>query len=283
MTQPRISHGKSSLPLSVGRYRLTEAHYSADQSVGRHEHAFPSWTLLLSGSFEETFSGSALVCLPGMVLSKPSSADHSNRYGSAGAHCLLIECREVGPPASQLTPDLFLTPRSFRDGVFPTIAGNIYREFIGRDRRNTLSLEGLLVELATATARRLKPYRASSKVWLNHVRDRLETEFRSPPSLTELAADHDVHPAYLCQQFRAVFGFSVGEFTRQTRFEWARACLKMSDSPLSEIACVAGYSDQSHFSRDFMRREATSPRRFRLAQSAWLRRVGYLQRTSRQS
>src|SRR5438046_10560073 len=91
MTPPLVSHGRSGQPLTVGPYRLTEARYAPDQQLPRHEHAFPSWTLLLAGSFEEVFSREALVCTAGGVLTKPSTDDHSNRYGPMSELLLCVE------------------------------------------------------------------------------------------------------------------------------------------------------------------------------------------------
>jgi len=261
MTKLLVSHGRSGQPLTVGPYRLTEARYAPDQQLPRHEHAFPSWTLLLTGSFEEVFSRDTLVCTAGSVLTKPSTADHSNRYGPAGAHCLLIEaCSSTLGIA-----DLFAEPRILSAGVIPVIAQRIHREFRSEDSLGGLMLEALLVELTTASARvSSSASRLSRKHWLNSVRDQLEENFRCPPSLSELAAIHGVHPVYLCQEFRAAFGVNVGEFVRAVRFEWARACLVSGDRSIADVALAAGFSDQAHFSRDFKRRVGMSPRRYRI-------------------
>src|SRR2546423_7960183 len=137
MTQPLVSHGRSGQPLTVGPYRLTEARYAPDQELPRHEHAFPSWTLLLAGSFEEVFSRETLVCTTGSVLTKPSTADHSNRYGPAGAHCLLIEaCNSAAG-----VPDVFGEPRICSAGIVPAVAHTIHRAFRSQD-----SLSGIVLE-----------------------------------------------------------------------------------------------------------------------------------------
>lgn len=262
MTQLLVSHGRSGQPVTIGAYRLTEARYAPNQQLPRHEHAFPSWTLLLAGSFEEVFSRETLVCTSGSVLSKPSTADHSNRYGPFGAHCLLIESRGADAGAS----DIFAVPRIVSDGVVPAVARRIHGEFHSKDTLGGFMLEGLLIELITASTRLSSPARRlSRKRWLNSVRDQLEEDFRTPPSLAELAASRDVHPVYLCQEFRAAFGVNVGEFVRTVRFEWARTCLATGDRPIADVALAAGFSDQAHFSRDFKRRMGMSPRLYRIS------------------
>src|SRR2546428_3777737 len=113
MTQPRVSHGHSSRMVTVGSYRLTEACYARDQRVARHEHAFPSWTFVLSGSFQEAFTRETHTCTAGSVLTKPSTADHSNHYGTSGAHCLIIEILSSEAAGRELTSQLFTEPRVF--------------------------------------------------------------------------------------------------------------------------------------------------------------------------
>jgi AraC-like DNA-binding protein/quercetin dioxygenase-like cupin family protein len=263
MTQPKVSHGNSRRVVTVGSYRLTRASYSPDQTVARHEHAFPSWTLVLSGSFEESFTHETHTCAAGSVLAKPSTADHSNRYGSSGAHCLIIEMLSA-EAARDVAAGVFVAPTIFGGGLVPHLARKIEYELAANDRLTTLSLEELLIELSLASARLLKSdRRPSAKRWLNSVREQLEAEFRSPPSLGDLAAAHDLHPAYLCQAFRAAFGVSIGEYARTIRFEWARECLTRGTGSISDVALAAGFSDQAHFSRDFKARTGTSPRRYK--------------------
>ncbi|HET8714035.1 MAG TPA: AraC family transcriptional regulator [Gemmatimonadales bacterium] len=252
-----VSHGRTRRAITVGPYTVTEAVYAPGQRVSRHEHGWPSWTLVLAGGFEERFSRASVVAFAGAVLTKPATADHSNEYGPQGARCLLIGSRDSG------YGDLG-DPALHPAGLLPLLARRIHTELGEADSPiGRFSLEGILIELALATVRS-RPERAFGRAsWLDDVRDQLEAEFRSPPSLTELAHSRGVNPAYLCQAFRAAFGTSMGEFARRVRFEWARAALRTSDAPLSDIALSAGYSDQTHFSHDFRKRTGISPRHYR--------------------
>jgi AraC family transcriptional regulator len=237
---------------------MTEAVYAPRQRVGRHEHGWPSWTLVLEGDFEERFSGATVIAVPGVVVTKPATADHSNVYGPEGARCLLIETRDGDD-------DRFGAPSLHATGVVPTLARRVQAEVSDAACRIArFSLEGHLIELGAATGRAQRARRAVGRTaWLNGVRDQLEAEFRTPPSLAELARARGVHPAYLCQAFRAAFGTSVGEFLRRVRFEWAREALRAGSASLADIAFAAGFSDQAHFSRDFRKRAGISPRHFR--------------------
>lgn len=267
MTTTRVSHGRPAGAITLGPYTITEAFYSPNQRVPLHAHAFSSWTLLLGGSFEEKFAGQDIVCSPGAVLTKSATADHSNIYGPEGARCLLIETRDA--PRESDTRRAFATPAVFSRGIVPALAQQIHKEFRAPDPVSRFSLEALLIELAGATDRSSKSvYAVGKKAWLNSVREQLEAEFRSPPSLANLARTHRVHPIYLCQAFRAVFGISVGQFVRTVRFEWARDSLRLGTASIADIALAAGFSDQAHLSRDFKRRAGISPHRFRVQKDA---------------
>lgn len=255
-----VSHGRTRRAITVGPYTVTEAVYAPRQRVSRHEHGWPSWTLVMEGSFEERFSHEGLVARPGAVLTKPATADHSNEYGPDGARCLLIGCRDAHHEG-------FGDPAVHAGGIVPALALRIH-EGLGAATCPTdrFALEGCLIELALATQRaRSAPLVAGRTAWLNNVRDQIEAEFRAPPSPGDLAHAFDLHPAYLCQAFRAAFGTTMGEFARRVRFEWARAALHSRDASLSDVALSAGYSDQAHFSRDFRNRAGLSPRQFRAA------------------
>ena len=266
MNEQRVSHGRPAAARTLGPYTVTEAYYAPNQKVPLHAHAWPSWTFVLSGIFEERFARRDAVCTPGSVLTKSATADHSNRYGPEGARCLLIETRDTDREIDMTTA--FETPTVFSDGIVPELARQIHEQFPSSDAISGFSIEALIIELAAATGRSSRTVRAvGSKAWLNSVRDQLEAEFRSPPSLGQLADSHRVHPVYLCQAFRRTFGITIGEFVRAVRFEWARDALRVGTGSIAEIAYAAGFSDQAHLSRDFRRNAGISPGRFR-AQNA---------------
>jgi AraC-like DNA-binding protein len=263
MTELKVSHGLAGPTLSICGWRLTEATYAPGQHVSRHEHALSSWTLVISGCVEETFTSDSFIYRAGSVLTKPAVADHANRYGAETARCFLIELPHDEDSIGRIRDTLFSIPRLFSGGLVPDLSRRIYHEFHRRDRAAAFALECLLLELRLASGRESSPRRISSRQWLNDIRDHLEAEFRNPPSLGELGRMHNLHPAYICQQFRMEFGQRLGDFVRDIRFAWAREAVASGSSSLSDIAFAAGFSDQAHLSRDFQRRLGISPRCFR--------------------
>jgi len=264
MIELKVSHGLAGRTLSVAGWRLTEATYAPGQHVPRHEHALSSWTFVISGNIEETFTADSFVYGAGSVLTKPAVADHANRYGAEQARCLLIEFPADADCVVGVRDNLFARPRLFYGGLVPDLARRIYQASAGRDRATAFSLECLLLELRLAGERESSPDRSRMcRQWLNDIRDHLEAEFRTPPSLAELSRIHNLHPAYICQQFKSAFGVTIGAFVRDIRFAWAREAVAGCSGSLSDISLAAGFSDQAHLSRDFQRRLGISPRRFR--------------------
>jgi len=93
------------------------------------------------------------------------------------------------------------------------------------------------------------------------VRDLLHARFAEHLTLDEIAQAVGIHPDRLCHGFRDRYGCSVGEYVRQLRIEFACRQLATSDAPLVEIALAAGFADQAHLSREYLRLAGATPSR----------------------
>jgi AraC-like DNA-binding protein len=82
-------------------------------------------------------------------------------------------------------------------------------------------------------------------------------------TVAELAADAGVHPVYFARVFRRAMGMPPSRFVVEARLERASARLLRSDATLSAIAHGAGYSDHSHFCRQFRRQFGITPSAYR--------------------
>lgn len=264
-----VTHGVRGRSLRLNGFVLTQAQYRPDLAIRRHDHVLPSWTYIASGALSETFSDRDEHCIAGMLLSKPASAAHANRYGPTGASCLLIEVADVECIQENGTQRIFDDVTVCAAGPGPGWARRIMQLLSG-PHPSPLLIESLLLSIAAELTRfrttRRRPV-TGNRPWLEVVRDRLTAEFRSPPSLATLAASVQVHPVYLCQAFRSAFGCSPGEFVRRQRVEHARAQLIHGDADISAIALSTGFSDQSHFTRQFRSSVGLPPAKFRAQRS----------------
>ena len=84
------------------------------------------------------------------------------------------------------------------------------------------------------------------------------------PNLTEISKDLNLHPAYLSRQFSKYFdNLTFSEHIRKLRIQKAIHLLHHTSHSLSEIAYLAGFADQSHFSRMFKNETGLKPSYFR--------------------
>jgi AraC-like DNA-binding protein len=69
---------------------------------------------------------------------------------------------------------------------------------------------------------------------------------------------------HFAQLFKRHTGFHPKAFSRVKRFQKAVKLMKNTRIPFSEIAFIAGYSDQAHFTRDFMELAGVTPSLYRV-------------------
>jgi AraC family transcriptional regulator len=72
-----------------------------------------------------------------------------------------------------------------------------------------------------------------------------------------------VHPVHLAQAFRKFYHCTIGDHVRSLRIDFACRQLTMTKLPLSEIALLAGFADQSHFTRTFKEALGLPPSQYR--------------------
>lgn len=93
--------------------------------------------------------------------------------------------------------------------------------------------------------------------------DVINRDLAGPLSVTRLAHDLNLSRSRFTHLFRAHVGLSPGRFVRNARLERAAALVRDSTFSIKEVMAAVGFSDPSHFARDFRRYHGVSPRRFR--------------------
>lgn len=94
---------------------------------------------------------------------------------------------------------------------------------------------------------------------IDYINMNLEKKF----TLQELSSIAYLHPNYLCRLFKTHFGISPMQYVYQKKMDYSRYLLLYTQIPISEIAFMIGYTDISHFSKDFKRYSHCSPSYFR--------------------
>jgi AraC-like DNA-binding protein len=68
----------------------------------------------------------------------------------------------------------------------------------------------------------------------------------------------------------------VGAYIRRLRMSWAAERLASTKKPISEIALEAGFTDQSHFTRAFVKFSGNTPANYRREMQPRQSTAGYI-------
>ena len=124
------------------------------------------------------------------------------------------------------------------------------------EERLTELLDHLLRRCAARPQRRL-----TVKPCLAAARERLEDAPASPVTLAELAASCGVSRFHFLRAFRAAYGITPHAYLLQRRVLRAKELLSLGCSPAA-AAAEAGFADQSHLTRCFVRQFGMPPGRW---------------------
>lgn len=136
----------------------------------------------------------------------------------------------------------------------------IYREFLKNDNLTDASIQILLFDLIGAknqNENRKKPQ------WVEKIYDLLNDRWNENLSLREMALAVNVHPVTISKYFTLYFACTLGEYLRRLRIEKSVSMIKNSALSLTEIASNCGFSDQSHFTRNFKNFTGFLPKDFK--------------------
>jgi len=98
---------------------------------------------------------------------------------------------------------------------------------------------------------------------LRRVFDRMEAEFDSDLTLTQLAAESGYSRTHFLRMFRGATGQSPHRYLLELRLKKAASMLASRSLSLMDIALACGFSSHAHFSTAFRSRFGLSPSAFR--------------------
>jgi AraC family transcriptional regulator len=261
-----ITFGRVLCAADVSGFILTETEHAPHFVLRRHVHACANLDFVLAGFVRETLDSQTADCGPLSIVVKPPGEAHANRYGPAGARCLVLEI--TSSRFEMLRPFTgFLDRSAFHQNR--SLAGQflrIYKEFHTSDHCGPLVVEGLILELLGLLGRDVPGTRTlAPPIWLNRVRERIHDQPHEPWTLSILATAVGLQPNYFARMFRMFYRCSVGEYVRRLRLELAARELSDAEKPMAQVAAESGFYDQSHFTHAFKRRFHMTPTAYRLA------------------
>lgn len=270
---------RANVPVTMGspRFRtaattgctVTDAWFPPDAVLEPHTHERTIFAVMLDGSFDSAIGRRRLDCTPAAVWTEPREEKHANYIGRAGARVLVVQLdparHDLFAPFAALTDEVHL----LRHAGIATDARRVLTELDVADPLTPLAIDSLVLTMMTAAARlRFDADRHGRSLprWLARAQELLHARFRERIQLTDVATAVGVQPSHLAHAFRRHFRTTVGAYVRALRLDWAVEQLARTDDPLASIALAAGYSDQSHFTRECRRVRGVSPGEYRRVQ-----------------
>jgi AraC family transcriptional regulator len=245
-------------------FSLTEAIYPPRLRMPRHTHQIAHISFIFQGSYIERHPKQTWNCKTSTLVFHPFGLTHALDFDDAETRIFTVEIKPRWFDYICEKPEILNRPAYFYGGLPVCLATRLFREYRHGDSASSLALEGLVLEMIAAATNdcAARNERKSSR-WLNQARDYLHAEFAKNPTIENIAKVAGVHPSHLARAFREQTGFTIGEYVRRLRIEFASAQLTSTDASLGEIAAAAGFSDQSHFSRTFKNYLGVTPGEYR--------------------
>ena len=263
---PGRYYGETLRSRRISSFELSERVYSPGYHTPQHTHKQALFCFVMQGHYTENYEGKTRECTSSTLLFHPPGEMHAEHFHEAGGRSFIVE---IAPEwLAHVQEQLPVTGGSadFHGGVFELLARKMYREFTHEDCASSLIIEGLMMEmLGEMTRRRTTTIGHESPRWLQQAKTLLQARFAENLTLADVAQTVGVHPVHLAQTFRKTYHYTVGEFVRRLRIEYACHELIASARPIVDIALAAGFCDQSHFTRTFKRAVGTAPSQYREA------------------
>lgn len=219
-------------------------------------------TLVVHGRLDERFSCERQSCSSWQLHYKPPGAVHTTSTGPHGARMLLL--RIGAEEFRELEETLGARPRPLGGGIRAAraLASLLDPACAAAPRPvDSVTVRRLCRELTVEPAAAEK----APPDWIRAIHRRVVARPGRSESLERLARGVGKHPVYVARAFRSHYGATIGAVRRRARVERAIGRLTEHFDELAELALDLGFSDQSHFTREFKRTTGWTPGRFRRA------------------
>ncbi len=255
--------------VDVDGFLVTRVRFPPLLRLPLHTHERATVAVILNGSFDGLMRRASRPCPAATVLTEPPGEPHGNLFERAGAEVLTVQPDPARLELLEPFAGVLGEVNHMRDLVVAAVARRAAGELGAPDEVTPFAVEGLILELLALIARlRREPgvgIERRPPRWLGQARELLHDRSGEQLSVAGVAAAVGVHPVHLARVFRLHYGMPVGAYVRGLRLDWAAGRLTATDQGIAQIALLAGFYDQSHFSRAFKRRFGLTPRAYRRA------------------
>jgi AraC family transcriptional regulator len=244
-------------------YLLSDLAQPHSRRLPVHTHELSYFFFVLDGHFRESDRKGTREFSPMSGGFNPSDTAHDGIVGPAGVRFFTVELlsKFVAESGVQLPHDP-LVDHGSRNMVWAGL--KLLLEFRSGEAADPLTCDSLICEMLADISEYHGADCDRSPSWLVRICKMLD-DLRQPElRISALADEAGVHPVHLSRVFRKLRGLSPGEYRQKLRVRVACDLLLNSKQNLAEVACDAGFSDQSHLTHIFKRVLGVTPGQFRM-------------------
>ena len=239
----------------------------SDRHFGRHWHDTFGVGLLVDGAQHSASGRGGVDAYAGdLITTNPGEVHDGRPIGDGPRRWRMVYLSPAAMAAFTDTPDLQLTRPVMQDAQLAALLGQLFHRLDTGDT-DPLAHEEALVSLCGVLLDRHTTAQAPSRVAdavMDGVRDRLAAEGVPPPTLAELAEATGLSRFQLLRRFEKQHGVPPHAWALLQRAERARGLIARGIG-LADAAADAGFTDQSHMTRQFHRHFGFTPGAWRLA------------------
>lgn len=271
-----MSNRRYELELSGGKeirqtaklLNVSSAKYGGDWHSTPHAHHYAELFYIVAGDGQFRFESSLypvkanqLVFVnPNVVHTEVGDEAHPMEYIVLG-----IEGLELSMTDGQQNRYQILDFRG--SGDILTCLRNILRETQsaqpGYEAICQAYMEILILRLMRSASFSVSPSLPSVNHQSAAIRHFIDTHYKEPLRLEDLARESHINKFYLAHAFKDEYGMSPIHYMISRRIEESRYLLQETNMSISQIARVLGFSSASYFSQSFRRAEGCSPIEYR--------------------
>ena len=255
--------GESKKQFNINGLTIVDSVFKNYEACPWHYHQNAHFAFTTKGHLTEKHRTKKIQLEAGCLLYNHSQEPHYNSNYDPVVSALHIDINKYWFQQYDFNFLKIEGVHQIQNPVLKNIFFNILKEIRLQDKDFFLSIESLVL-LALNEMTNDVNYKFHSKPsWIFKLRNLLYDKFSEQVSLKEIAAELNLHPVYLCQQFPFYFGCSFGDYTRKIRIEKSvTAMLKKNYHSLTQLAYNCGFADQSHFIRIFKQHTGITPLAF---------------------
>ena len=243
---------RKKLLIEAPNLRVAVCKYAPGERHKAHTDPHSRVSFLLRGSYHEESRSGAIRMRPGDILLKSERAEHEDRFGDGGAYVAAIEFLDNDPFAAGPAAPYWRQ----RTDVFALRHMIAVLEAVRAGDSHGASVAG--GDLVTGSVY-ADDQKRGAPPWLKQLKAELEEHSFATVDVAARAQAAGAHPAHASRLFRQCYGASMTEHSHAHGIRRAIGALAQPNVSLSDAAFIAGFYDQSHMNRAFLRMFGRTP------------------------